>query len=125
MQSPLRAAARIAALVGAAGSLVLTFLAGRGNSSIILMLLFALWVPFPFLALLWAHAVSKRWPALTQMTLYTATLLLALASLAIYTHAVLWPPKAQAAFVFIAVPPASCLLLAIVIGIAALISRKA
>jgi len=122
--SSLRGAARIAALVGAVGSLGLTFIAGRGNSSIILMLLFALWVPFPFVALLWAVAVSKRWPALTQATLYTATLLLTIVTLSIYTRNVLSPPKAQAAFVFVAVPPASCLLLALVIGMAALISRR-
>ena len=51
-------------------------------------------------------------------------LVLTLGSLAIYGVDALRPPRPQAAFVFIVVPPASWLVIAIVIPIAALTSGR-
>ena len=76
------------------------------------------------MALVWANLVSKRWPVLTRATLYSLMLVLTLASLAAYGVDALRPPKAQAAFVFVVVPPASWLLIAIVVTIAALVSDR-
>jgi hypothetical protein len=120
----LRAVALIAVLAGAAGSVGLMLHAGRHNDSQILLVLFVIWVLSPFLALTLAHVISKRWSVLTRATLYSVMLVLTLGSLAIYGDVALGPPKAKTAFVFVVVPPASWLLIAIVVPIAALISAK-
>jgi ACR3 family arsenite efflux pump ArsB len=120
----LRRASLVAALAGAVGSIGFMLYAGRRNHSLLLPVLFTIWVLSPFVALGFAHLASKRWPVLTQATLYSLMLVLAPGSLAIYGHAALHPPKAQAAFVFVAVPPASWLLMAIVVPVSALISRR-
>src|ERR1017187_6810870 len=120
----LRAAALIAVLAGAVGSVGLMLHAGRRNDSRILLVLFALWVLSPFMALVLANVVSKRWSVLTRATLYSAMLVLTLGSLAIYGDVALGPPRAQTAFVFVVVPPASWLLIAIVVPLAAQISGR-
>jgi len=98
--------------------------AGRHNSSRILLVLFALWVLSPFVVLVLANMVSKRWSVLTRATLYSVMLVLTLGSLAIYGDVALGPPRAQTAFVFVVVPPASWLLIAIVLPTAALLSGR-
>ncbi len=120
----LRSAALIALLAGAVGSVALTLYAGRRNASQLLMVLFVLWVLSPFVTLLWADVVSRRWTVLTRSTLYSVMLVLALGSPAIYGVNAFKPPKAQAAFVFVVVPLASWLLIAVVVPAAALISGK-
>jgi len=89
-----------------------------------LLVLFVFWVLSPFVALAWAHVVSKRWSVLTQATLYYATLVITLSALAIYGRVVLPPGAAPRAPVFVIVPPASWLLMAIAVLTAALISRR-
>jgi hypothetical protein len=120
----LRVAALTAVLAGSVGSIGLMLYAGRRNSSRLLLVLFALWVLSPFVALVLANVVSKRWPVLTRATLYSLMLVLTACSLAIYAEVALGPPRAKAAFVFVVVPPASWLLIAIAVSIAALISRR-
>jgi len=120
----LRAAALIAVLAGAAGSFGLMLHAGRRNDSRILLVLFTIWVLSPFVALVLADVVSKRWSVLTRATLHSVMLVLTLASLAIYGDVALGPPRAKPAFVFVVVPPASWLLIAIAVPIAALISGR-
>lgn len=121
---PLRATASVAVVAGAGGSVGLMLRAGRHNDSRLLLVLFAVWVLSPFMALAWANMVSKRWSVLTRATLYCVTLVLTVSSLAIYANVVLRPPKSTPAFVFVVVPPASWLLMTIVVPIAALISRR-
>jgi len=120
----LRAAALIAVLAGAAGSLGLMLHAGRRNDSRLLLVLFTIWVLSPFVALVLADVVSNRWSVLTRATLHGVMLVLTLGSLAIYGDAALGPPRAKTAFVFVVVPPASWLLIAIAVPIAALISGR-
>jgi hypothetical protein len=120
----LRAAALIAALAGAVSSVGLMLHAGRRNDSRILLVLFAIWVLSPFMALVVANVVSQRWAVLTRATLYSLMLVLTLGSLAIYGDVALGPPRAKTAFVFVVVPPVSWLLIAIVVPTAALISRR-
>ncbi len=120
----LRASAHIAVPVGAVGSLGLMLWAGRRNDSRILLVLFALWVLSPFMALVLANAVSKRWSVVSRAALHSVMLVLTLVTLAIYGDVVLGPPRAKPAFVFIVVPPASWLLIAIVVAVAALISGR-
>lgn len=119
----LRAAALIAVLVGAGGSLALMFHAGQRTPRLLLVL-FTCWVLAPFVTLVLAHVVSTRWSALTRATLYIVTLAVTLGSLAVYAHDAWLPRQAQAAFVYVAVPPVSWLLIAIVLAAAALISRR-
>ena len=121
---PLRAVALTLVLAGAVGSLGLMLYAGRRNSSRVLLVLFALWVLSPFIALVFANVVSKRWSALSRATLYSVMLILTLGSLAIYGDVALGPPRQQPAFVFLVVPLASWLLIAIVLPIAALVSGR-
>ena len=120
----LRAAALITVLGGAVGSVGLMLRAGHRNPSRILLMLFALWVLSPFMALVLANVVSKRWSALTRVTLHCVMLVLTLGSLAVYGDVALGPPRAKTAFVFVVVPPASWLLIAVVVPIAALISGR-
>jgi hypothetical protein len=88
----LRAAALITALAGAVGSAGLMLHAGRRNDSRILLVLFALWVLSPFMALVLASVVSKSWLVHTRATLYSVMLVLTLGSLAIYGVVALGPP---------------------------------
>ena len=120
----LRGAALIAVIAGAAGSFGLMLHAGRRQRSLILIGLFTVWELSPFVALVWAHVVSKHWSVLTRATLYSVMLVLTLGSLAIYGDVSLGPPRAKTAFVFVVVPLASWLLIAIVVPIAALISGR-
>jgi hypothetical protein len=120
----LRAAALIAVIAGAVGSLGLMLHTGRRQRSLILIGLFTVWELSPFVALVYAHMVSKQWPALTRATLYSLMLVLTLASLAIYGDVALGPPRPKPASVFLLVPLASWLLIAIVVPMAALISGR-
>ena len=119
----LRAAALIVLAAGAVGSIGLFLRAGQQSPRLLLVLM-AIWVFSPFVALVFAHVVSKRWSALTRATLYGVMLVITLGSLAIYADDAVRPRKAQAAFVYVMVPPASWLLAAIAIPIAAFISRS-
>jgi hypothetical protein len=105
--------ASIAALVGAAGSVAFTLYASRRNPSRFLAMLFIGWVLSPFIALAWASLVSKRWPVRTRVWLDGVMLLLALSSLSVYAANALRPLATKGAFIFLVVPLASWLLIAI------------
>jgi hypothetical protein len=120
----LRECSFLAVLVGAVGSVGLTLRAGRHNSSWVLPALFALWVLSPFAALILAGVISKGWPALIRATVYCLAILLTLVSLGVYAEVAFGPPRAKTAAAFVVLPPASWLLIAAVISIAALLSKK-
>jgi hypothetical protein len=119
----LRAVALIAVVAGAVGSIGLMLRAGRRTPRLLLVF-FVIWVLSPFVALAWTNRVSTRWSVPTRATLYYVTLVLTLGSLAIYGNLVLPPAASPRAFVFVVVPPVSWLLMAIVVPMAALISRR-
>ena len=120
----LHVAAVIAIAVGAAGSVGLMLYAGRHNPSRLLILMFVIWVLSPFVLLALASIVSKRWSDVTRATLYVVTLVLTFSTLAIYAQRVFGPPRPQAAFMFIVLPPVSWVLTAIVVGIAGILSGR-
>jgi hypothetical protein len=123
--SVLRAAALIAVLVGAAGSVGLMVHAGhRTNSPRTLLVLFTLWVLSPFVVLVFAIIASKDWSVLARATLYCVVVFLTVSSLAIFGDVAFGPPRTKTAFAFVAVPPASWLLIAITVLIPGLISRR-
>jgi hypothetical protein len=119
----LRRAALIALLVGAAGSVGFLLRAGQRTSRLLLAIMM-IWVLAPFVALALAEAVSKRWTFFVRATLYGVMLVLTLGALTVYVDDALRPRQAQAAFVFVVVPLASWLLMAIAIPIAVLLSTK-
>jgi hypothetical protein len=121
---PLRAVATIAVVAGAMGSVGLTLHVGRHNASRILLSLFVIWVLSPFVALVCASAVSKRWSVLTRATLYSVALVLTLGSLAIYGDVAFGPARATPAFAFLVVPVPSWLLIAVALPVSAFISRR-
>jgi hypothetical protein len=119
----LRAAALIAVVAGAGGSVGLMLRAGQRTPRLLLVL-FVIWVLCPFLALVWATVVSKPWSVLTRATLYSVMLVVTLGSVAIYGNAAWRPSGTKPAFVFVVAPLGSWLLIATVVPIAALISRR-
>ena len=119
-----RITALVSVALGAIESVTLMLRVGRRNSSFLLLLLFTGWVLSPFLALAWTGLLSKSWPALTRATLYILMFIVTFASLAIYGRIAFGPPRAKSAPAFLLTPLASWLLLAIVVPVAALISRR-
>ena len=88
------------------------------------MAIFVVWILLPYAALTFAVAISKRWNARIRTAITASTPLIALGSVAVYLNDALRPRRAQAAFVYVLVPPASLLLGVIVVAVAALRSRK-
>lgn len=120
----LRAAALIMALTGAIGSFGFMLRVGSHNESNLLVLMFAVWVLSPFVALILANVVSRHWAVPTRAMLYSLMIVLALVSLTLYGDVALGPPRPQPAFRFLVVPGASWLLIAVAMTIAALLSGK-
>ena len=119
----LRSAALIAVAVGAAGSAGLLLRQGQRTPRLVLVLM-AIWVLSPFIALALANVVSKRWSIPTRATLYGVTLAVTLGSLAVYGDDATGHRRPQAAFVFVLVPPVSWLLTIVAVSIAALYSGR-
>jgi len=119
----LRLAGLIAILAGAAGSLGLLFHASHSRPPL-LMMIFVIWVAAPFVGLLLADARSSRGPILVQATLYSMMLIVGIGSLIIYGQDAIWPRREQAAFVYVIVPPVSCLSIAAALAIAAFASIR-
>ena len=113
----LRAVALVAVAAGAVGSLGFMFFVGRHNRSLFLMVLFTVWVLAPFVALAAADRMSTRWSASIRATLHGLMLMLTVVSLGIYGNVALGPPRPQPAAMFLMVPAASLLLIAILVAI--------
>jgi len=118
----LRTVAVLGAVIGAVGSTGLMLASGQ-HPPLFLVLLFVIWNAAPFAALAWAAMVSPRWSVLTRLTLYGVTLIVTVASIALYLYRMLYPPQSTAAFMFVAVPIGSWLLMAAA-AMAALMTRK-
>ena len=121
---PLRSAALVALIVGAAGSIGL-LLHAKQHPPPLLVALFVIWVLAPFAGLAVAWMISRRWSIATQKTLYWVTIFGAIASLAIYGDDAVAHRAEHPAFVYVAVPPVMCLLGVIALSIAALRARRA
>jgi len=120
----LHTAALVALVVGTIGSLAIMFREGQDTPRFLLVL-FTIWVFAPFAALFWANTVSKRWSVVTRGALYCVMLIVALGSLTIYGQWIDVKPAGSAnAFLFVAVPPVSLIFSTVIVGIAALLSRR-
>ena len=122
----LRTVALIAAAIGGAGSVNFLLQAGRRNSSLLLLVaLFSIWVASPFVMLGLGILKSERFTERVRSTLYILTIVLALASLAIYSRLIdVKPAGSPNTFLFVAVPPTSWVIIMIVMSIVALRSRR-
>jgi len=111
----LHTTARVAALIGAVGSVALTLYAGRSNNLPFLMVLMAGWVFAPFFGFALASKFSARWSPAARTALDVVIVVMAAAALGIYARDALQPPPRRAV-VYVLVPIVSWLFL---LGIAA------
>jgi hypothetical protein len=107
--------ALVAAVVGAVGSIAFILRVGQRNKSIVLVALFVIWDVAPFVGLLLAHRASRLWASSARAAVYWVTLVVTLASLAIYGVVALGPPRPKPASSFLIVPVVSWLLIALVL----------
>jgi hypothetical protein len=121
--SLVRAIALIAVLAAAGWSLVRVIHTGRHNRSLVLPILFIVWVLSPFAGLLIADRISKSWSILTRVTLYWLMLITSAGCLLSYSG-LLSPAGAKPAFVFLITPLLSWLLIVTGIPIAESLSRR-
>ncbi len=119
----MRTAAFVALIAGAAGSIGL-LLHARQHPPPLLVFLFVIWVLSPFVVLGIAHLVSKRRSPGTQATLCFVSVFIAIASLLVYGDDTLNHRTTHPAFVYVAVPPVSWLLIILLTSMAAIRSRK-
>jgi ACR3 family arsenite efflux pump ArsB len=119
----LRLTGQAATVAAGAGSVALVWWVGRGNPSLLLMTLFALWVLSPFVALMIADRLSHRL-ALSRATLLCLMLIVDIASVAAYLYVATGPPRTTPASVFLIVPLVSWGMIATVVPIAAFISHR-
>ena len=121
---PSRSLALAAIILGAAGSVGLMLRVGHRNPSVLLTVLFTIWVLSPFAGFVVADSLSARWSAATRATLHGVMLLLTAASLAIYGRIAFGAPVLRPAFAFLVVPLGSWLLMAVAVTAAALAARR-
>jgi hypothetical protein len=103
----------------AAGALIsaaMTAYVGWHSSARVLIAPFVLWVVSPFVVLWWTVARARA-PGAASLLAWTAEIVAA-GSAAAYGARIVWPPRAQAAFVFVIVPPIAWLLIvaAVIMG---------
>ena len=123
MAEPLRAAARIAVIAGAAGSLALMLRAGARQRSVVLILLFTGWVLSPFLGLALANLRAARWTSRMRTTLHATMVAASALCLTLYgMHAVRGAMKAG--FVYLVVPGAAWFLIGVALGANALFGGR-
>ena len=111
----LRSIALTTSIFGAVVSLYLVLYAGRNQSSILLIILFIVWVLSPFIGLFFANKISKRWTLNTRKSFYWLTMILTIGSLIAYSG-ILTPPKTKLTFLFLVIPLMSLLLIIIFIA---------
>jgi hypothetical protein len=119
----LRRTARIALMIGALGSVALMLRAGSRQRSGLLIFFFTTWVLSPFAALAAANLRSARWPPRVRTALHAAMVAVPAMCLAIYgMHAVRGAMKAG--FVYLVVPAAAWFLIAVALGVNAIIASR-
>lgn len=121
--SGLRGVARFALAAGAAGSVLLMTRAAARQRSLLLILLFTGWVLSPFLALALANLRSAAWQPTARTTLYGAMLGVTFISLSVYAMQALLPGM-KAGFIYLVVPGACWILIAMAFVTAAALSPK-
>jgi hypothetical protein len=106
----MRSVTGVLVLLCALGSVAFTLYAGQHNRSIVLVVMFALWVGLPFVGIV---GVLRRGDRGSRRTTRTTALILSFASLAIYAMFALHPLGHRAAAPFLVVPLASWIVLGV------------
>jgi hypothetical protein len=121
----IRPAAFVTSVIGGIASAGMLLMSGRNNANIVaLVVMFIIWVTFPFVLLAWANYLSPRWSALTRTTLQAVTFVTTAATLAIFAYRLMRPPAKTGAFVFVIVPPVGVVLCTLAVWGAATVSRR-
>ena len=89
-----RTAALVAIPAAAIGAVALFFRAAD-HPPPLLVVLFILWLISPFALLGWMHVAARRWTASTQTALRGVTIVITLASLAIYGKVIAVTPAGR------------------------------
>ena len=118
-----RSASLIALVFGAIGSVGLLRHAQKHPPPIIVAG-FVVWVVAPFAVLGVAHFFSRRWPRRSELLFHVMTLVITLASLAIYLDDNIAHRTAKPAGVYVAVPPVTVILTGVGIAISTWQARK-
>jgi hypothetical protein len=119
-----RLLAMFACIPGALASLLFMYQVGHRNPSLVLVLLFTVWVLSPFIALLASASVSAGWAAPSRTALYAVMFAVSVLSPLAYGVVALGPPRPRPAFAFLMVPLASWLLGAGALAVASVIRRR-
>jgi cation transport ATPase len=119
----LRLTARVALALGAFGSIALWIHAAQHPPPIIIAG-FVVWVLSPFVLLGAAHVLSKRWAHSTQSALYAVTVLISIASIAVYADDAVAHRTAHPAFVYVAIAPVSWVVSVVAIGFGAWLAKR-
>ena len=118
----LRTVAMIFVSAGAVGSLYFMFNASRNQRSILLIVLFTVWVLSPFAGFFIMHKLSNRWTIAARAFLYWLTIIVTIVSVIAYGGA-FNSPDTKNAFVFLVVPFLSWVLIIIFVLIARRLSH--
>lgn len=110
----MRAAARLAALIGALGSSALVVYTGRHNAHPLLVVLFVVWVASPFVG----YHVARRF---APRALDAVVTLAAVASLVVFTAAAIKPGRAVP---FVLVPGLTWVVMLVVVVASAISGRR-
>lgn len=110
----MRAAARLAALIGALGSSALVVYAGRHNPHPFLVVLFVLWVSSPFVA----YGLARKF---SSAAFDAVVILVAIASLVVFAAAAIRPGRAVP---FVLVPGLSWVVMLVVVAASAISGRR-
>lgn len=122
--STLRAIVRSGVWIAAAGSLACTLYAGRHNKSVLLVVLFAVWVLSPFAGLIGSERAAEHSPSGIANAMRASALIIAIFSLGIYVAVAASPPEHHTAFPFLAVPAVSWLAIVPMVIAARLAARR-
>jgi hypothetical protein len=99
----LKVTAIILLFAGGVVSVWFTYDAGRNNHSLLLKILFLIWILSPFVALIRIYSISGRWSAIRRGIVYNLMLFVSFVSMVAYSGE--WNlPGMKPAFLFLVVP---------------------
>jgi len=119
----LRSTALVALVLGACASIALLRHASQ-HPPPLLAFLFVVWVAAPFALLALANSLAQAWSPALRRTLYFATLGIAVGSVAIYLDNNIAHRTTHPAVVWVVVPPASVVLIALTLGMVGISTKK-
>ena len=118
-----RISAALTAVCGVA-SLVFMMMVGRHQKSVLLVVMFTLWVSAPFAALIAGLLSSRAWLERKRGALSVTAVILSLASASVYAAVAFGPPRPQPAAFFLLVPAASWPVILIFVLIASMAKHE-